>query len=105
MKIRKRLAGLLLVVLALCTACGQGSSETKTTQKAIKELKFAFAPYDASETILAATEPLENMIKEQLARRGYVVDQVSMTVGASYEAVGEALSAGTADVGFISGGT
>lgn len=105
MKIRKRLAGLLLVVLALCTACGQGSSETKNTEKEIKELKIAFAPYDASETILAATEPLENMIKEQLARRGYVVDQVSMTVGASYEAVGEALSAGTADVGFISGGT
>lgn len=45
------------------------------------------------------------MLKTQLALHGYQVDQVTMTVGASYEAVGEALSAGTADVGFISGGT
>ena len=46
MKIRKRLAGLLLVVLALCTACGQGSSETKNTEKEIKELKIAYVEID-----------------------------------------------------------
>lgn len=126
MKKIKRSAALLMAVLLLCTACGQGGAGTKSTDKAaetaengaartentdtadmveIDELKIAFAPYDASETILAATEPLEEMLKNQLALHGYQVDRVSMTVGASYEAVGEALSAGTADVGFISGGT
>lgn len=118
MKKVKWAVGLLIAVMLLCTACGQGSvkeSEKTETENAgetitqevtsIKELKIAFAPYDASETILAATEPLEEMIRNELAQRGYEVEEVDMTVGASYEAVGEALSAGTADVGFISGGT
>lgn len=113
----RTLTALLFGVLLLLTSCGSadntketaGSSENAqaagSEQIEIKELKVAFAPYDASETILAATEPLEEMLKNQLAQHGYKVDKVTMTVGASYEAVGEALSAGTADVGFISGGT
>lgn len=119
MKKIKRTAALLMAVLLLCTACGQSNTQTQNTESGametetagskdtveIEELKIAFAPYDASETILTATEPLEEMLKNQLALHGYEVDKVSMTVGASYEAVGEALSAGTADVGFISGGT
>ena len=65
----------------------------------------AFAPYDSSEAMLAETEPLKSLIQEKLNEKGYEVKSVNLTVGASYEAVGEALSAGTADVGFISGGT
>ena len=71
----------------------------------IENLNIAFAPYDASETIMAATEPLCGMLQEKLLEKGYDVKNINLSVGASYEAVGEALSAGSTDVGFISGGT
>ena len=45
------------------------------------------------------------MLTDELAKLGYDVGEVDITVGTSYEAVGEALSAGTADVGLIPGGT
>ena len=45
------------------------------------------------------------MLKSELANEGYNVGEVEITVGTSYEAVGEALSAGTADVGLIPGST
>ena len=45
------------------------------------------------------------MLKEELAKEGYEVEDVDISVGTSYEATGEAMSAGTVDVGFIPGGT
>lgn len=45
------------------------------------------------------------MLTDELATLGYDVGEVDITVGTSYEAVGEALAAGTADVGLIPGGT
>ena len=58
----------------------------------------------AEDTITTATEPLENLLKETLLAKDYDVENVDMTVGTSYTAVGQALSAGSADIGFISGG-
>ena len=43
--------------------------------------------------------------KEELAKEGYEVGEVEITVGTTYEAVGEGLEAGTIDVGLIPGGT
>ncbi len=40
-----------------------------------------------------------------MKEKGYTIDKVSINVGTSYNAVGEALSSGSADVGFISGAT
>lgn len=76
------------------------SSEPMT----VDSLKIAFSPYADSDTITTATEPLENLLKETLLAKGYDVKEVDMTVGTSYTAVGQALSAGSADIGFISGG-
>ena len=45
------------------------------------------------------------MLKEELAKEGYEVGEVEITVGTTYEAVGEGLEAGTIDVGLIPGGT
>ena len=45
------------------------------------------------------------MLTTELAGLGYDVAEVDITVGTSYEAVGEALAAGTTDVGLIPGGT
>lgn len=89
-------------------AAGSVSAETTASEssepKTIESLKIAFSPYADSDTITTATEPLENLLKETLLTKGYDVQKVDMTVGTSYTAVGQALSAGSADIGFISGG-
>lgn len=71
----------------------------------IKELKISFVPSKKPDEIITATEPLKELLKNQLATEGYNVDKVSIDVGTTYEAVGEALSAGTTDIGLIPGGT
>ena len=111
------LAGVMCV--GLLAGCGgqntedtQGSGSTpdtsstqETGNKTIDTLRIAFVPSREPEEIITATEPLKQMLTDELAKLGYDVGEVDITVGTSYEAVGEALSAGTADVGLIPGGT
>lgn len=73
--------------------------------KNIESLKVYFVPSREPQEIIATTEPLKALLKEGLKDEGYDVEEIDIQVGTSYEAVGEALSAGTADVGFIPGGT
>lgn len=75
----------------------------ETTQ--IDELSIGFVPSRDPEEIVTATEPLEQLLIDELAKLGYEVGSVDITVGTSYEGVGEGLSAGTIDIGFIPGGT
>ena len=81
------------------------AEETGTENKTIDTLRIAFVPSREPEEIITATEPLKQLLTDELATLGYDVKEVDITVGTSYEAVGEALSAGTADVGLIPGGT
>ena len=111
------LAGVMCV--GLLAGCGgqntedtQGSGSTpdtsstqETGNKTIDTLRIAFVPSREPEEIITATEPLKQMLTDELAKLGYDVGEVDITVGTSYEAVGEALAAGTADVGLIPGGT
>lgn len=89
------------------TDAGTGTGNTDAAPSEVKDidsLTIAFSPYADSDTITTATEPLENLLKETLLEKGYNVKNVDMSVGTSYTAVGQALSAGSADIGFISGG-
>ena len=109
------LAGVMCVgLLAGCGGQDSGtdttddSTNTETTEtgnKQIDTLRVAFVPSREPDEIITATEPLKQMLTDELAKLGYDVGEVDITVGTSYEAVGEALSAGTADVGLIPGGT
>lgn len=81
-----------------------GSEAPGDTAKQEGTLKIAFSPYADADTVTASTAPLEELLKEKLREKGYEMEGVEMTVGTSYTAVGEALSAGSADIGFISGG-
>ena len=45
------------------------------------------------------------MLKKELAKEGFEFNNIRIEVGTSFEAVGEALTAGTAHIGFIPGGT
>lgn len=82
------------------------AGETTEAQKiAIEELSVSFVPSKDPDEIVTVTEPLKAMLQDELSNLGYEVGEVEITVGTSYEAVGEAMSAGTVDVGFIPGGT
>ncbi|MCU6708722.1 PhnD/SsuA/transferrin family substrate-binding protein [Paenibacillus sp. J5C_2022] len=130
--LKNKLMPLLTVVLAIVLLAGCGSNnggngnnantgssestppaETKAPTEAPAEesgkkidvLKVSFVPSKDPEQIITTTEPLKEMLKNQLATQGYDVGSVEINVGTTYEAVGEALSAGTTDVGLIPGGT
>lgn len=94
----------LVLALGLMAGCGQKDAGTSGGTKTIESLKIAFSPYADADQIATATEPLEALLKAKLLEKGYDVQNIDMTVGTSYTAVGEALSAGSADIGFISGG-
>ncbi|MFJ6265381.1 phosphate/phosphite/phosphonate ABC transporter substrate-binding protein [Lysinibacillus xylanilyticus] len=98
-------------------ACGNEASKTSnsdetvdvssevTGNESIKKLTIGFVPSRNPDEIITATEPLKNLLKDELASLGYDVGEIDITVGTNYEAVGEALSAGTTDIGLIPGGT
>lgn len=97
-----KLATLFSLVLLVFFGCGSNGS---TNSKEIDELSISFVPSAPAEDILTATEPLEGLIKDQMAKEGYTIDKVNIDVGTNYEAVGESLASGTTDIGFIPGGT
>ncbi len=96
----KRILGTSLLFAFLLTGCGssEGSKEIDT-------LNVSFVPSAPADEILAAAEPLEGMLIDQLAKSGYTVNNVDINVGTTYEAVGEALVSGTTDIALIPGGT
>ena len=96
---KKIFAILSVLVLAMSMFVGCGSSSAND------ELVVYFVPSRSPEEIEKATEPLSAMLKTELANLGVEVENVRIEVGTSFEAVGEALSSGTAQVGFIPGGT
>ena len=108
----KKFFALLLALdmsLGLLAGCGDKTDGDNTGDtdgaKKIETLKVAFVPSREPEEIITVTEPLKQMLKDELAKQGYEVGDVEITVGTTYEAVGEGLEAGTIDVGLIPGGT
>ncbi|MCL2365795.1 MAG: PhnD/SsuA/transferrin family substrate-binding protein [Oscillospiraceae bacterium] len=108
---------LCLSLIAAIAACGNGgtSSDPDTGPVTIDgadsgavqidTLRVAFVPSREPDEIIAATEPLGALIIAEMAGLGFEIGNVDITVGTTFEAVGEALSAGSIDVGFIPGGT
>lgn len=130
---KKRIAILLMTALCMGTFAGCGSNassdvsdttdsaektdtnvadteESKNSEESVENQKLDtlnvyFVPSRDPEEIVTATEPLASLMQNELADLGYDIGEVKISVGTTYEAVGEALTAGTADVGFIPGGT
>ncbi len=92
----------LFIVVALfiasfsLTACGGDDMDT---------LSVFFVPSRDAQYILETTEPLKELLLEELNDMGYDFKEIIIEVGTSYEAVGEGMLAGTVDVGFLPGGT
>ena len=95
----------LCICIGLLAGCGGGEKKKSAENSEIKELKIAFSPYQDAETIKTAVGPLRSMLQAKLKEKGFPVGTLTISVGTSYSAVGEALSSGSADVGFLSGAT
>lgn len=95
---KKFLVALLALVLCMSMVSG-------CMAESVAKLNVCFVPSRNPDDIMNMTEPLSNLLKEELAKLGYEIGEVEVTVSTSYEAAGEALSAGTVDVALIPGGT
>jgi phosphonate transport system substrate-binding protein len=84
-------------------ACAQ-AEEVKEIEE-IEELIIVVVPFYDAESIETVMEPVEIQLKENLLELGFNVKDVEFRVTTSYGAAGEALAAGSADVGMISGPT
>lgn len=97
----KKLLSLISVMMfAFLTLVGCGGKSGE-----LDNLVVYFVPSRNPEDIEKATEPLQQMLQKELADQGFEFENITVTVGTGYEAVGEALASGTAHVGFIPGGT
>ena len=122
---KKILALTMALVLVLSLgACGKTpAAETKapteaaasTTEKAAEtteaarphfdKLTLEFVPSKDADVIIAGTKNLPELVKAEMAKLGYDIDEVDISVGTNYDATGEAMSAGTIDLGWLPGGT
>ena len=96
---KKILALLLTVVLVL--------SSVSAMAEAIKmdKLTLEFVPSKDADVIITGTKNLPELLKAEMLTQGYDIGEVDITVGTSYEATGEAMAAGTIDLGWLPGGT
>ena len=96
---KKFLALMLCVVMTL--SCVSALADNIHMDK----LTLEFVPSKDADVIITGTANLPELLKAELANQGYDIDEIDITVGTSYEATGEALSAGTIDIGWLPGGT
>lgn len=94
------------------SATDNSVADTTTTEGASNEVKqsfdkltLEFIPSKDADVIITGTAELPQLVKEEMAKMGYDIGEVDISVGTSYDATGEAMSAGTIDVGWLPGGT
>ena len=120
-KMKKTIALLLALVMvfALC-ACGQTNAPAVEESKApeadateapatenqhFDKLTLEFVPSKDADVIIAGTKNRPELVQAEMSKLGYDIDEVDITVGTSYDATGEAMSAGSIDLGWLPGGT
>lgn len=96
----KKLFALLLAVLLIA-----GSVSAMAEAVKLDKLTLEFVPSKDADVIITGTKDLPDLLKAELLKQGYDVGEIDITVGTSYEATGEAMAAGTIDIGWLPGGT
>ena len=96
----KKLLALLLAVV-LVVGCTSAMAEAVKMDK----LTLEFVPSKDADVIITGTKNLPELLKAEMLKQGYDIGEVDISVGTSYEATGEAMAAGTIDIGWLPGGT
>lgn len=96
----KRLLALFLSVIMLI-----GLTSVMADAVKMEKLTLQFVPSKDADVIITGTKNLPDLLKAALLEEGFDVDVVDITVGTSYEATGEAMAAGSIDIGWLPGGT
>lgn len=96
----KKLLTLALAAL-LCFAAFGALADTVSMDK----LTLQFVPSKDADVIITATANLDELLKAALLEEGYDVKNIEISVGTNYNATGEAMAAGTIDIGWLPGGT
>ena len=96
----KKLIALVVSLLLVFSAVSALAENVK-----MDKLTFEFVPSKDADVIITGTQNLPELVQAEMAKLGYDIGEVDITVGTSYEATGEAMSAGTIDVGWLPGGT
>jgi len=101
------LAMIMVLGLAACGAkeTAAPAAETADASNHFAKLTLEFVPSKDADVIIAGTENLDELVIAEMAKLGYEIDEVDISVGTSYDATGEAMSAGSIDVGWLPGGT
>ena len=95
-----------LLTLALAVLmCVFAISAMADTVSIDRTLELQFVPSKDADVIITGTKNLPELLKAALLEQGYDVKDINITVGTNYEATGEAMAAGTVDLGWLPGGT
>ncbi len=89
----------LVLALALCLTAVSAMAVS------MDKLTFQFVPSKDADVIITGTKNLPELVKAEMATLGYDIGEVEISVGTSYEATGEAMCAGSIDIGWLPGGT
>ena len=97
----KKLLTLALAVL-MCVFTISALADTVSIDRT---LELQFVPSKDADVIITGTKNLPQLVQAEMAKHGYDIGEVDITVGTSYEATGEAMCAGAIDIGWLPGGT
>ena len=97
---KKYLALFLVLVLSLSVTAAL-AEETIQMDK----LTFQFVPSKDADVSITGTQNLPELVQAEMLKHGYEIGEVEISVGTNYNATGEAMAAGSIDVGWLPGGT
>ncbi|MBR1566851.1 MAG: PhnD/SsuA/transferrin family substrate-binding protein [Oscillospiraceae bacterium] len=101
----KKIVAMLLALVMVSALFVCGSVSAFADNQHFDKLTLEFVPSKDADVIIAGTANLPELVQAEMARLGYDIDEVDITVGTSYAATGEAMSAGSIDVGWLPAGT
>ena len=96
----KKVVAILMAALMLLSCTAALAENIK-----LDKLTFEFVPSKDADVIITGTKNLPQLVQAEMAKHGYDIGEVDITVGTSYEATGEAMCAGAIDIGWLPGGT
>ncbi|MBQ8162354.1 MAG: PhnD/SsuA/transferrin family substrate-binding protein [Clostridia bacterium] len=96
----KKLFALLLVAVMALSCVSALADNVK-----LDTLTFQFVPSKDADVIITGTANLPELVQAEMDKLGYDIGKVEISVGTNYNATGEAMAAGSIDVGWLPGGT